>query len=324
MSSFQNQKRLPVSVRSAIRDLLENRAIEIKHPEISVKNSGIDFFGLAEKAPEIGIINDQEVYIWHAPSGLLPLSQQELERWSVDAPRGSHWILSEREVPSKQVNFEGLEVVIWNPDEVSMWIGRAIVSGELIANNPPSEGNLLDEQAQEESDKIDDSISLSPLIEAQAWLSQRGLEGASSTPVLLYAKLWKVSGDLLGPDGSSESGVWHLLEDPWSNSLQLMDISDSIENFSDLRIFKPREDAWLSGKNLNEKIESLLEVRKKSQSSQKKDQSQLVRSMLLQTWSFQIETANIGHQVLFIPAWIIQNPDEKLLHGRNGRTYEIP
>ena len=45
---------------------------------------------------------------------LLPVSMAEFERWVVDAPRGRHWILSERKLPESTFSIAtGLEIVVW-------------------------------------------------------------------------------------------------------------------------------------------------------------------------------------------------------------------
>jgi hypothetical protein len=160
------------------------------------------------------------------------------------------------------------------------------------------------------------------LVDPANWLAQRGMEGAVATPVLLKARMWTVSGELVGPSMELERGRWFVIEDPWSASLNLLDPLDRIDHTPNLRVIFPIEGSWLSETRLSSEIQNLLEVRKKG-SVENINLSGPVRSMLLETWSFSHESANYQESALLIPGWIIHATEEKILHGRNGRTYDL-
>ncbi|MEE2650564.1 MAG: hypothetical protein VX571_03545 [Candidatus Thermoplasmatota archaeon] len=323
MGSFQYHPFLPDNMEVAVRDLLENRAVRLR-PSSGVDSSH-DFvcIGIAERIPDLESSDDREVYVWHVPSGLLPLTEQDLERWRVDAPVGRHWILSERSLPS-DANLIGMhDVVLWGPDTISTWIGGAVLSGDLVARIPDV-APRIDFLATELEDlsKEEPTTSLRPLIDPANWLAQRGMEGAVATPVFLKARMWTVNGELVGPSMELERGRWFVIEDPWSASLNLLDPLDRIDHIPNLRVILPIEESWLSETRLSTEIQNLLEVRKKG-SVENANLSGPVRSMLLETWSFSYESANYQESALLIPGWIIHTTEEKILHGRNGRTYDM-
>ena len=305
-----------------MRDLLENRAVRLR-PSLEIYSShGFVCIGIAERIPDLDSSDDREVFVWHVPSGLLPLTEQDLERWGVDAPVGRHWILSERSLPSDASLIGMPDVVLWGPDTISTWIGGAVLSGDLVARTPDvvPRMDFLGTELGELSK--DDATSLRPLVDLASWLARRGMEGAVATPVLLKARMWTVSGELVGPSMELERGRWFVIEDPWSASLNLLDPLDRIDHIPNLRVIFPIQGSWLSETGLSTEIQNLLEVRKKG-SVENTNLSGPVRSMLLETWSFSHESANYQESALLIPGWIIHATEEKILHGRNGRTYDL-
>ena len=303
-----------------VRDLLNNRAISLRSVNIENTPYGFSCIGIAERIPELGTSMKREVYIWHVSSGLLPLTEQELERWGVDAPDGRHWILSERKLPDDLSPLSDLNVEIWGPDKVSTWIGEAVLSGELIAQTPDEVMDQLTLKT-EASERTTKPISLKPLIEISNWLAHRGLEGASFTPVLLDARMWLVSGYLEGPNGELEHSTQTVTEDPWSSNLSILDLDDTTIHSPELLVISPPESSWLSDIRLSSQLFKLLEVRRK-ENIEDTNQSGHVRGMLLQTWSFKAESSDVESHPIHIPGWIVQIPEEKILHGRNGRIYD--
>tara|TARA_B100001146_G_scaffold153691_1_gene135113 strand:- start:728 stop:1681 length:954 start_codon:yes stop_codon:yes gene_type:complete len=309
-------------MEAAVRDLLENRAVRLRPSPEVYSSHGFVCIGIAERIPDLDSSDDREVFVWHVPSGLLPLTEQDLERWGVDAPVGRHWILSERSLPSDASLIGMPDVVLWGPDTISTWIGGAVLSGDLVARTPDVVPRMDFLGTEPEQLSKDDATSLRPLVDPANWLAQRGMEGAVATPVLLKARMWTVSGELVGPSMELERGRWFVIEDPWSASLNLLDPLDRIDHTPNLRVIFPIEGSWLSETRLSTEIQNLLEVRKKG-SVENINLSGPVRSMLLETWSFSHESANYQKSALLIPGWIIHATEEKILHGRNGRTYDL-
>ena len=120
-------------MEDAVRQLLSVRGVRLQHTPNNAPSPGFSLLGVAERVPEFGEISGNPVNVWHIQSNLLPVSMAEFERWVVDAPQGRHWILSERRLPAEYGSIlpTGLDVVVWGPNDMSVWLGEAILSGEL-------------------------------------------------------------------------------------------------------------------------------------------------------------------------------------------------
>ena len=310
-------------MESAVRALLSNRAINVRPFESNVKSTVFSCIGIAEKIAHDSPKMNGEVYLWHVASDLLPLSKNEIERWIVDVPVGNHWVLSEREVPSEIPKLENYEIVLWGPGMVSEWLGNAILRGDLVAK-PPQETNDPEKSPSIKEIKQSRPTTLRSKIDFSIWITQRGLDGTNSTPVLLEARLWEVEGNLIGPAGQNESHSWFLFEDPWSLNLELLDESKSTQNTPELRIIKPEQTMWMAEERLLSEAERILEVRRKEDPIIG-DINGPVRSMLLRKWEFNSQTASFAPSPAYIPGWILHLPDKsKILHGSNGRLYDVP
>jgi hypothetical protein len=310
-------------MESAVRALLSNRAINVRPFESNVKSTVFSCIGIAEKIAHDSPKMNGEVYLWHVASDLLPLSKNEIERWIVDVPVGNHWVLSEREVPSEIPKLENYEIVLWGPEMVSEWLGNAILRGDLVAK-PPQETNDPEKSPSIKEIKQSRPTTLRSKIDFSIWITQRGLDGTNSTPVLLEARLWEVEGNLIGPAGQNESHSWFLFEDPWSLNLELLDESKSTQNTPELRIIKPEQTMWMAEERLQSEAERILEVRRKEDPIIG-DINGPVRSMLLRKWEFNSQTASFAPSPAYIPGWILHLPDKsKILHGVNGRLYDVP
>ena len=128
---------------------------------------------------------------------------------------------------------------------MATWIGETILSGDLTTSLKTSSLNesVISEEFQEQG-KPYSEVTLKPLVELSVWLEQRGWEGIRTSPVLLSARLWTISGNLIGPDGQSESGSWQIIEDPWAISFHILDIKQTLENSPSLRSLPPPS-GWL-------------------------------------------------------------------------------
>ena len=308
------------SVDETLRDLLGLRAVNLRPSKSHSEIHGFSCLGVADSVPDLAPI-DQEVFIWHASNGILPITGSELTRWALDAPSGLHWILSERPVEGEVEKVESMELIIWGPEEVSHWLGEAVLSGELVAK-APEEGSPKQTPDESIFDDAPMLRALSPLIDPSSWLSQRGMEGIGYSPVLLEARIWTVTGHLKGPNGELESGTWSLVEDPWSPSLSVLEDIDTLPLAPDLRKLEPKRHKWISEGRFSEEVGKLLEVRRKG-SYEESNISGSVRSILLQRWTFGSDDADIVFSPLNIPGWIIHFETNKILHGRNGRLYEF-
>ena len=307
-------------MEDTIRGILETRGVSLKNPEIEKVITGFSCLGVAPRVSEIDT-SEGDVHVWIISPNSLPISGNELIRWGFSAPRGRHWLLSLREVPSGLVEIDGLEYVIWTPERVTKWIGEAVLSGDMKAQPIHEiEPDSPDSENGENNPGIPD-MAMRPRLEIENWLSQRGLDGEQYNPVFLEAKIWEVSGNLIGPNGELEGGNWKLYEDPWTRTLSILEPDELSANPPNLRVISPPAKSWLTQSRLSEEASKLLEIRRKGETDI--SGSSTVRSMLLQRWSLDSSSSTFAEFRLFLPAWIVSNPDESVLHARNGRTYEI-
>ena len=79
-----------------VRAILNSRTISLEPVEKNFNIYGFKCLGVAEKLLDLDDLSGSSVYIWHVKSDILPVSKNEIERWSIDAPGNKHWILSER------------------------------------------------------------------------------------------------------------------------------------------------------------------------------------------------------------------------------------
>jgi len=252
----------------------------------------------------------------------LPLTKSEMIRFGIDAPSGLNLILSEREVQSECHSVQNFDYKILEPDDISLWVGKAVLSGDLIASaksDNDDEKRIMDTQRNEIP--VESTLVLKPTIEIKNWSTQRGMEGFTSTPIILAARLWMVSGDLQGPNGEREPGEWNILEDPWSKTVTLLNDIHNLQQAPVLRIIEPQDFKWLASDRINEELAKVIEERRRN-NSEEAGFSGTVRSMLLQKWSLDSEKANISDRKILIPGWVIHLETEKILHGRNGRLYD--
>ena len=302
-----------------LRDLLSLRSINLRDIKEKKDITGFTFLGLADSVPDLlSNIDSGNVIIWHAPAGLLPITDSEITRFTIEAPEGFHWILSEREL---QEGFEidnSLKIEFWPPEKITKWIGEAVIVGDLEARLK----HTKDQVKTIENNEINtcNTKTLPPQIELSSWMSQRGLSGLVSTPILLESKLWIIQGEIIGPNGESERGSWNIFEDPWSDKISEIENIRDLQDSLHLRILRPDESRWLNLENLRELVGGLLNDRRKSEMHEN-TQSDTVRSMLLQRWSFNKEDATMSREKILVPGWIIHFEEEKILHGLNGRLY---
>ena len=311
------------NVDGTVRDLLAARDVVLSPSELQ-RIHGFNCLGIAERIPDLSQTLSSQVHVWHVTEDLYPVTASEVERWLVDAPPGKHWILSEREFDSSLIlQSDSLEVVVWGPKRMASWIGESVLSGEL--------GTFLQTGKDVDSPVINSGSpvpegqttrTLKPLVELNNWLEQRGWDGAITSPVLLSARLWEVSGTLTGPGEKSESGNWQIIEDPWASAYQLHDPEQELEKSPALRIINPPS-GWLAEHDrLPPEMLKLADQRRQGEPETNDDE---VSSIMLEWWRLDQSSVKAEFSQLTIPGWIV-HPDgdePKLLHGRNGRLYEF-
>ena len=308
----------------AVRDLLALRAVKLHPADDAPQIHGFRCMGVAERVPELGETPGSMVHVWHVPSDILPISVTEIERWSVDAPGGRHWILSERPFDETILApLKSIDVVIWGPERMARWIGEAVMGGELVAHLPSPQN-----QPQIERDKVSivesasDMTALKPLVDLDSWLMQRGWEDVNTSPVLLSARLWIVDGFLKGPEGDMEPGTWSIVEDPWSGTLSVHEPEEELAHPPRLRLIEPPNGSWSDIRAVPSELLKLLDRRKQGEPDSDEGP---VSSIMLEWWRLDPDSTNLSDVQLVIPGWVInaEGSESQALHGRNGRLYEI-
>ena len=304
-----------------MRALLSIRSVDFDSFDVGIPGSPFRPIGVATAVPDFGI-HTGRTFIWHAPPEILPITRSELDRFEMDSPDGFHLILSERPTHSDCDPIDGTKFQIVSPKQISHWIGSAVLSGDIVASavlgeSDNTESNDLSTYSIEEEMGV-----LSSKIDIDSWTASRGIEGFSSSPMLLEARIWRVSGDLHGPSGSSEKGEWTILEDPWSQRLSIIGESESMRKSPKIRSIEPPNGNWLNEDQLKLEISKIVEERRRGDSGEVSI-SGTVRSMLLEKWVLNIHMAMIKHHRIFIPGWLINLESDKILHGRNGRLYDL-
>ncbi|MEC7756798.1 MAG: hypothetical protein VX621_03170 [Candidatus Thermoplasmatota archaeon] len=308
-------------MEETLRDLLSILRVNLHDPPEQNDVNGFTILGMADSLPDL-LRNTVTgpIIIWHAPAGLLPITDSEITRFTINAPEGFHWILSQRDLQSGYEIDESLKIDFWSPEKIAKWIGESVISGDLYARLAPKKEN--EKTIGKNEINSPQTKTLRPQVDISSWMSQRGLSGLGSTPILLDAKLWFIEGEITGPNGESEKCSWNITEDPWSNKISEIDNIEDLQDSLRLRIISPEESGWLSADSLKESVGSLLNVRRKSE-MQDENQSGSIRSMLLQRWSFNKDSAIMTERKILVPGWIIHFEEEKALHGLNGRLYSF-
>ena len=311
-------------MEDTVGDLLRLRGVRLTQAVNVVEIVGFRCLGVAEKIPELEDDSGSFVHVWHVPKAILPVSVAEAERWLVDAPNGSHWILSERvfENQARELLSSNLKIEYWSPDVLSRWIGEAVLRGEIVAKIPQIEVNETQIEDNSSLPKTNKLVILPAIVDLDEWCVQRGVEYVDAKPILLQARIWNITGALVSPEGNREEGHWRVLEDPWANRLQPYDSEQILNNSPNLRIIHPTEKKWLSDGDLRVMLVGVLEVRRQKQEEAVEGSS--VRSTMLERWEFDSEGAILEEIPSAIPGWLIDHEGGiELLHSRNGRAYEI-
>ena len=309
-----------------VRAILNSRTVSLEPTGKSFNIYGFKCLGVAEKLLDFDEMSDSSVYIWHVQSDILPISKNEIERWSIDAPGDRHWILSERKITEDiLVDLpDDFRVITWGPDKLSRWIGESVLRGDLIVKNPSNEEISVGRNNFEDinNDRETETITLNPIIKLEDWLQTEPSGSLNSMPVFLVVKLWKISGLMIGPDSIKDGKKWAFIEDPWMKKIYPFSEEHIFFNSPNLRQIKTSENNWLSLDQLKTNLKPMLDYRKKEESN---DATELVKSTMLEWWRVDLSSLNFDFQFAQIPAWklIFEDGEEKILHSQNGKTYDL-
>jgi len=239
--------------------------------------------------------------IWVTGSGIAHLDLAGFESWLMDAPRGSHLLISERVVDfddTQMFTRTDRNVILWTREVLASFIGEAILSSKI---------SIVDEN-DETSDDADEDVfvgkgpfPIKPLNDFSV-LEENGLKISDATPIIIPAIIHKVKGSLVGPDKETVEKLvlncngLHVVE-----SIELMQRAPLL-----IKEYLEIDD--------NPKFSKLLSVRK----SHGDDVGQL-----LQWWKFDDETAIVESYDVLIPGhFAIQGNGKKwILEGVTNSLY---
>ena len=309
-----------------VRAILNSRTVSLEPVEKNFNIYGFKCLGIAEKLLDLDDLSGSSVYIWHVKSDILPVSKNEIERWSIDAPGNKHWILSERKINNEILESlpDDFRVITWGPDKLSRWIGESVLNGNLIVNSYVSEDAILEKTNSSNLivERNNELISLKPLIELDDWLKNEPSGSMNTLHVFLIVKLWKISGLMIGPDSTKDEKKWAFIEDPWMKKIFPFSDEQIFSNSPNLRKIEPFEKNWLSLQKLKSDLKPMLDYRKKEKSNLA---TELVKSTMLEWWRVDLSSLNFEFQYAQIPGWklIFEDGEEKILHSHNGKTYDL-
>lgn len=314
------------AMEETVRDILASRTVRLEPISEQFQIYGFRCLGIAEKLLDFVDDDVSPVYVWHVQDDILPLSKNEIERWSIDAPGKRHWILSERDFSEdifKDISND-FHVNAWGPKKLSRWIGEAVLRGDLIVKSNTHSQETIIQETIESIKKSDENnnLTLKPLIQINDWLDKESLGTLNTLPVFLNLKLWGLSGMMYGPNSVSEAKDWSFIEDPWADKIHEFNADDILLNPPNLRQIDALEGKWHTISTLKINLKPLLDFRKKEQFFEGVDK---VKSSMLEWWRVDLDTLSLESTNIQIPAWILifDDGEKKILHSRNGMTYSF-
>ena len=317
-------------MESLIRDLLTQLGASLDPPPPHTPCPGISLPGILSQPPVTR--SDPEVsigtHVWHAHDGWAPLDHLEIERWLVDTPVGTHWLLSERPLRLEhQPQRTDVEYDVWGPVRFAQWLGDAVLNGDLNASIPvaipPSTVEVEDVERAIPTLKQTGPSALRPQVDLEGVLERLTLTHAEPRPVLLSARIWVVTGILRGPGDSADRQWWELLEDPFTGEIDHLGQIETLDFIPNLERIEPK--LWIDESEIAPKLASLCEERRHYTVTESTGISQ-VQGSVLHWWKLDPSSAEITPRLALLPAWQLRIPDRgiALVHGLTGQLVPMP
>ena len=317
-------------METLIRDLLNQLGASLDPPPPHTPCPGISLLGILSNPPATRSGPNLSIgtHVWHAHDGWAPLDNLEIERWLVDAPSGSHWILSERPLRLEQKpQRNNIEYDVWSPIHFAQWLGDAVLNGDLNASvpqtMPPSVVEVEDVERATLSIKQTGPSALRPQIELESVLERLTLSHAEPRPVLLSARIWVVTGILRGPGESADRRGWELLEDPFTGEIDHIGKIETLDFIPKLERIEPK--SWVDESEIAPKLASLCEERRHYTVTESSGISQ-VQGSVLHWWKLDPSSAEMTPHLALLPAWQLRIPERgiALVHGLTGQLIPMP
>ena len=317
-------------MESLIRDLLTQIGASLDPPPSHTPCPGISLLGILDQPPATrgGPKLSIGTHVWHAHDGWAPLDHLEIERWLVDAPTGSHWLLSERPLRLEQrPQRTDVDYDVWGPDRFAQWLGDAILNGDLNASVPQTIPSTVVETEEVErttpNTQQTGPSALRPRIELESVLERHTLTHAEPRPVLLSARIWVVTGILRGPGDSADRQWWELLEDPFTGEIDHLGKIETLDFIPNLERIEPSQ--WVDESEVAPKIASLCDERRHYTVTESTGSNQ-VQGSVLHWWKLDPSSAEMTPRLALLPAWQLRIPNRgsALVHGLTGQLIPMP
>jgi len=317
-------------MESLIRDLLFQLGASLAPPPLHTPCPGISLLGVLSNPPTTrsGPKLSVGTHVWHAHDGWAPLDNLEIERWLVDSPSGSHWLLSERPLRLEQKpKRSDVQYEVWGPNELAQWLGNAVLNGDLNASVPQNVPSTIVEI--EDVERTTPSINktgpsaLRPQFELENVLERLTLSHAEPRPILLSARIWVVTGILRGPGDSADRQLWELLEDPFTGEIDHIGKIETLDFIPKLERIEPS--SWISKSEIAPKLASLCDERRHYTVTESSGVSQ-VQGSVLHWWKLDPSSAEMTPHLALLPAWQLRIPDRgmAIVHGLTGQLIPMP
>jgi hypothetical protein len=307
--------------------------VSLKSPDVEGNGIGLKYIG--QLIHTIELLNNLGVregtHIWTSGDSWLPLDLIELEEWFVEAIEGVHLIVCERETSIVELPSmpDGVELIFWNKDTLGSVLGEAMIQGHLTLNNT---GLLVKQESHTEDiitktepsknlfttlDERDD-LALTSTVHVDDVLDELGVGGTSTRPIMIRCRFWQIEGTLNGPNDELADKQWLLLEDPFTDSLDLIGDVEYLDNIPKFEIFE--RDFSLDNEGILSKIPGICNERRRQRVESDEGKVQ-ISGKLLRWWKVDIDRIKLSTRTVLIPCWHIMHPLDGpcIIHGRNGR-----
>ena len=316
-------------MEALIRDLLAQLGTTLDPPLPHTPCPGMTLLGRLSTPPgtRSGPRLEVGTHVWHAYDGWAPLDDLEIERWLVDAPEGTHWLLSERRLRlERRPRRDGVSFDIWGPERFAQWLGEAVLNGDLNAAVPAP---VIEAAAEEEVERVpltpetEGPTALLPQVDPQSTLRAHGLTSAEARPVLLCARIWSITGILRGPGEAAERHWWQLLEDPFTGEIDHLGQAGQMDHIPGIARLEPTR--WVDQAELAPRLAGFCEERRHVTVTEGSGELQ-VQGSVLHWWRLDPSSAELTPRLAFLPAWQVRVPDRglALLHGLTGQLLPMP
>ena len=314
----------------SISTVLDELGIVIKPAGIVCMTPGINCIGIIDSISEFELNCPVPLgsYVWHAEPGWAPIDRMELERWLVDSPAGTHWLISQRRlvelerIPTR----EGLELVLWGANDIAQWLGHGVLTGRLklsIHENDLQSMGTITQRAQKSTPPPINVVTLKPKVVLTEMLSQRGYERLQVRPILIEGREWDIDGYLIGPEDTRERNRWTLIEDPFTGQLTRKGDVEELQYSPHLETITPK--SWKSIEMIRSELPSVCEERRHWQISQPSSDGE-IQGSILHWWRIDESTAELTNSPILIPGWEVEFPDTgwMFVHGLSGEILNSP